>query len=196
MIFGAALQQEMERAGLSQGQLAKRSNVKQQNISRYVSGAAEPGIETVKALADALGVPVSTLVTGRASTSTRVDYLGEVAAGKPADPGVAGKIDLADYFRLQGEVAALTVRGKSMIGLAIADGDLILIRRRPTAESGEVVVAWIGDDHDSGLTLKVYKEKKSGRFLMPRNKDSHEIELKPDDGTQLLGVYLGLIRRA
>ena len=82
-----------------------------------------------------------------------------------------------------------------MSGANIVSGDYLLIRR-PVPENGEMVVAWIGDESSGGLTLKVYKEKKGGRWLMPRNKDSQEIELKPDDGTRIVGVYLGVIRRA
>jgi len=44
------------------------------------------------------------------------------------------------------ELFALRVAGASMIGAGILPGDIAVVRRRPTAESGEIVVAMVGDE--------------------------------------------------
>ncbi|MCE9636002.1 MAG: transcriptional repressor LexA [Planctomycetes bacterium] len=45
-----------------------------------------------------------------------------------------------------GELFALHVRGDSMRGAGILDGDLVVVRRQETAEDGRIVVALVGDE--------------------------------------------------
>ena len=45
-----------------------------------------------------------------------------------------------------GEHFALEVRGDSMIEAGILDGDIVLIRKQDTAETGDIVVALIDDE--------------------------------------------------
>ncbi len=56
------LRQEREKKGLSQSELARKSGVKQQNISQIESGDNQnPGIATMHALAVALGCDLQDL---------------------------------------------------------------------------------------------------------------------------------------
>ncbi len=48
--------------------------------------------------------------------------------------------------RAGGELFALRVRGESMTGAGILDGDIAIVRRQPTADSGDIVVALVGDE--------------------------------------------------
>jgi repressor LexA len=48
--------------------------------------------------------------------------------------------------RERGELFALRVRGESMIGAGILPGDVAIVRRQPTADSGDIVVALVGDE--------------------------------------------------
>lgn len=45
-----------------------------------------------------------------------------------------------------GELFALRVRGESMIGAGILPGDIAIVRRQPAADSGDIVVALVGDE--------------------------------------------------
>jgi len=65
-----------------------------------------------------------------------------------------------------GEHYALRVQGNSMIDEGIFDGDIVVIRKQPTAENGETVVAVI-DDNEATLK-KLYREKDRFR-LQPAN---------------------------
>jgi transcriptional regulator with XRE-family HTH domain len=60
--FGDVLKALREKAGLSQIELAKRLGIYQSSLSRWELGQGEPGISLVLPLAEALGVPVETLL--------------------------------------------------------------------------------------------------------------------------------------
>ena len=85
------------------------------------------------------------------------------------------------------ECFALRVRGESMIGAGILDGDKVVIRPQQTAEDGQIVVARIGDE----ATVKRLRRQNGQVWLMPEN-DAFE----PIDGSQaeLIGIVRAVVR--
>ena len=83
---------------------------------------------------------------------------------------------------------ALRVRGDSMIGAAILDGDLVVVRQQPDALNGEIVVALIGEE----ATVKRLSRKNGEIWLLPENE-----AYAPIDGTyaQILGKVVAVVRR-
>lgn len=65
-VLGANLRALRETAGLSLSELARRSDIAKGTLSQLESGTGNPTIETVFSLSNALGVPVSSLLTERA----------------------------------------------------------------------------------------------------------------------------------
>lgn len=78
---------------------------------------------------------------------------------------------------------ALRVRGDSMIGAGILDGDKVVIRPQQTAQDGQIVVARIGDE----ATVKRLHRQSGEVWLMPEN-DNYE----PIDGSE--AEIIGLVR--
>ena len=78
---------------------------------------------------------------------------------------------------------ALRVRGDSMIGAGILDGDKVVIRPQQAAEDGQIVVARIGDE----ATVKRLHRRNGQVLLMPEN-DNYE----PIDGSE--AEIIGLVR--
>lgn len=119
----------------------------------------------------------------------QVPIVGMVAAGKPR----LAVEDVEDVFPLpvdfiSGDGFMLEVRGDSMIDDGIHDGDYVVVRRQPSADNGETVVAMI----DSEATVKrFYKEKQRIR-LQPANK-----RMKPMyfDDIHIAGKVVGVVRR-
>ena len=76
-----------------------------------------------------------------------VPVLGRVQAGALTsaieDPD--GYIAVQSRFSRE-ELFALRVRGESMTGANILPNDLVIVRKQPTANSGEIVVAMVGDE--------------------------------------------------
>lgn len=60
--LAASIRRERERAGLSMTELAKRAGIAKSTLSQLEAGTGNPGVETLWALATALGVPFSRLV--------------------------------------------------------------------------------------------------------------------------------------
>ena len=97
-----------------------------------------------------------------------IPLLGTIAAGQPIE-AIEDKETIEvpkSQLSKSGEHFALRVSGNSMIDEGIFNGDTVVIRKQPTAENGETVVALINDNE---VTLKkIYKEK-NGFRLQPAN---------------------------
>ena len=133
---------------------------------------------------------------GRAITLTtppmpqdKVPVVGNVAAGSP----ILAEECIEDYLTFDTggrseEYFALRVRGESMINAGILPGDLVVVRRQPTANNGEIVVALLEDE----ATVKRFSQKNGRVWLLPEN-DAYS----PIDGTyaQILGKVAAVVRR-
>jgi repressor LexA len=120
-----------------------------------------------------------------------VPLLGRVPAGS-LDLAVE---DLEGYLPLRShrspdELFGLRVRGESMTGAGILPGDVVVVRRQPTAASGDVVVALVGDE----ATVKRLRIRGKRAELHPDNPDFEPIVPEPGEMT-VLGKVIE-VRRA
>ena len=126
-----------------------------------------------------------------------VPVRGLIAAGSPieavTDPNDA--IELSGDFAAQ-DAYALRVRGKSMIGDLIDDGDLVVISPSDTADNGDVVVALLtgGASEHGEATLKRYYREPTRVRLQPSNQTMRPIYARPQD-VHIQGKVIALIRR-
>ena len=121
--------------------------------------------------------------------SVRVPLLGTVTAGQPilAVEEIEGYIPFRSRSLHAKDLFALRVRGESMINAGILDGDIVIIRRTPVAENGDIVVALI---EDAATVKRFYKEK--GHFrLQPENDEMEPIIV---DSVSILGRVISLMR--
>jgi repressor LexA len=97
-----------------------------------------------------------------------VPLLGTVAAGRPilSEENREGLVHLHNSLLKKGvQYFALKVRGDSMNGADILEGDIAVIEKREYAENGEIVVALVND----GLTLKRYFKESNRVRLEPES---------------------------
>src|SRR5688500_2000095 len=126
-----------------------------------------------------------------------VPVQGLIAAGAPieaiSDPNDA--IEVSGDFAAQ-DAYALRVRGKSMIGDLIDDGDLVVINPTDTADNGDMVVALLtgGASEHGEATLKRYFRERGRIRLQPSNQAMQPIYARPED-VQVQGKVIALIRR-
>ena len=82
---------------------------------------------------------------------------------------------------------ALRVRGESMIGAGILDGDKVVVRPQSTANDGQIVVARIGDE----ATVKRLWRRNGEVWLLPENP-----AFEPIDGrnAELIGLVKAVVR--
>lgn len=119
----------------------------------------------------------------------RVPILGHVAAGAP----ILAQESIEEYLTFDtggraDEYFALRVRGESMLNAGILSGDLVVVRRQPNANLGEIVVAMIEDE----ATVKRFSRQNGKIWLLPENE-----AFSPIDGThaQILGKVVAVVRR-
>jgi repressor LexA len=122
-----------------------------------------------------------------------VPVMGRIAAGTPIEAiqTRSHTISIPPDLLSAGEHFALEVRGDSMIEAGILDGDLVLIRRGETADTGDIVVALIDDEE---ATLKRFRRRGASIALEPAN-SSHEVRILPPSRVKIQGKLVGLFRR-
>jgi repressor LexA len=122
-----------------------------------------------------------------------VPVMGRIAAGTPIEAiqTRSHTINIPPDLLSAGEHFALEVRGDSMIEAGILDGDLVLIRRGETADTGDIVVALIDEEE---ATLKRFRRRGASIALEPAN-SSHEVRILPPSRVKIQGKLVGLFRR-
>lgn len=115
-----------------------------------------------------------------------IPVLGHVAAGSP----ILAEEEVDEYVPYAGNTAdlfALHVHGNSMIKCGILDGDIVVVRKTPEAQNGQIVVALVDD---SATVKRFYKEE--GHFrLQPENDDYEPIIV---DSVDILGKVVSVMR--
>ncbi|MCL4104602.1 UNVERIFIED_CONTAM: hypothetical protein GTU68_004556 [Idotea baltica] len=123
-----------------------------------------------------------------------IPVLGRIAAGLPIEAIERCERFLPISRHLFGprEVFALEVSGDSMIDKGIHDGDLAIVSKQISVESGEIAAVVIDDE----ATLKIVIQKGKELILRAANVDFPDIHLSQRDGRsiRIAGKYVGLIR--
>ncbi len=130
-------------------------------------------------------------VTIGRSAGTSIPLIGTVTAGQP----IFAYENYEDYYTFPaGEFKGnglfmLRVQGTSMIDAGIMDGDKIIVRRQPTAENGEIVVALV----DDSATVKRFYHRNGQIILHPENEALSDMIFE-DGEISILGKVVGLMR--
>jgi repressor LexA len=130
---------------------------------------------------------------GRAG-ATELPLLGQVAAGEPIE-AVAGPESIAvpdDLIPRRGSSYVLRVRGDSMIGEHIQDGDYVVVHSRDSANEGEMVIALV--QGTSATVKRLFREPGGWVRLEPSNEAVPPIRVHEDD-VLIQGVVVGVMRR-
>jgi len=125
-------------------------------------------------------------------TATReVPVLGKVAAGKPllSEENIEGTLTIPDDIG-SGERFALQVKGDSMIGAGIMDGDRVIVKQQSVAENGEIVCAVI----EGEATLKRFYKKDGIVTLKAENEKYRPITVAEGE-FRIAGKVVGLLRK-
>lgn len=128
--------------------------------------------------------------SGRAIT---IPVMGRIAAGTPisAIQNQSHSVMMSPDFLSGGEHYALEVRGDSMIEAGILDGDLVVIKKQDTANTGDIIVALIDDEE---ATLKRLRRRGSSIALEAAN-PAYETRVLGPDRVQIQGRLVSLVRR-
>ncbi len=139
---------------------------------------ASRGIQLRDSLREQLGLPL----------------IGRVAAGKP----ILAEENIETHYRVDPQIFSprahylLKVRGMSMKGAGILDGDLVAVHRTPEVRNRQIIVARLENE----VTVKRYKQDGSVVWLMPENDDFEpmRVDLK-EESLIIEGIVVGVVRQ-
>ena len=201
--------------GLTTDALSRQSGVPKGTLNKLLNGETRnPTVGTLAALARALGCPIEYL-SGQAGplppgaipgvyrlgslpalrnadsllpvSKKRVPLLGSIAAGQPIYAEEA--LDAAECDGSLRCDFALRVKGDSMIGARIRDGDIVFIRRQDDVDDGRIAAVIIDDE----ATLKRVYHIKNGLQLLSENPDYPPMvfTLEEHGSIRILGQAVG-----
>lgn len=135
---------------------------------------------------------------GDDKNTVEIPILGKCQAGAPhlAFESKDGSIKIDKMLvGTQRDLYALRVRGDSMINAGILDGDFLFVKKQPTANPGEIVVAMINDE----ATVKYFypDPEKEQIILKPANDSMKPIVVHKNHfkSVHLLGTVVGVYRK-
>ena len=146
----------------------------------YIRRVGKRAIEVLSTL----GKPVLTAVRD-------IPIVGRVPAGKPflSEENVEGLLTVPSDMG-SGRLFALQVKGDSMTGAGILDGDRVIVKQQGTAENGEIVCALI----EGEATLKRFYKKDGAITLKAENEKYAPISVSAGE-FRVLGKVVGLMRK-
>jgi repressor LexA len=121
-----------------------------------------------------------------------VPYYGKIHAGEPAliPEHRQSFITMDRRFLPSDDVFFLRIKGESMIGRGIFDGDYVMVSPSTRAKDGDIVAARLGDE----ATVKTLTHRGATIVLEPANDAERAIEVGPRDDFAVLGVVCGVFR--
>jgi repressor LexA len=140
------------------------------------------------------------------SRSRGVRLIGYAVAGRARPVAVYGRIHAGDpallaehregyltvnrRFLPSDDAYFLRIKGDSMSGRGILDGDYVLVNPAARANDGQIVAARLGSE----TTVKTLTHRGASVVLEPANPADREIVVGPQDDFQVLGVVSGVFR--
>ncbi len=121
-----------------------------------------------------------------------IPILGHVRAGAPllAIENIEGYVNLDKSLLGNSADFALRVKGDSMTGAGIYEGDFVLVRINSRTENGEIVVARIGEE----ITVKkIYCDTKHSQLRLEAANPAYQPIINPE--IQIVGKVVGVFRK-
>lgn len=182
-IFSSRLKYYLDKYEMSQADLARKLGVGSTSVSNWITGLKTPRMDKVDAMCklfhcmrrDLMEIPTDDVIQ-----AVRIPVFGMVAAGTP----IEAIENIRDYVDIPtdwvGDYRGFVVHGDSM-SPRICDGDVLIVRKQPDAESGDIVVAMV----DGNATVKKLIKHKNSITLQPFN-PAYE-PMYYEDGVKLWG---------
>jgi repressor LexA len=172
----------------SQWEIARRFRLKSLgSIQNYLKALEAKGyLARKKNLSRAL------TLASKPDSLVSIPFAGRVAAGLPVEVIEEKEtIDVPPSLLSGGVNFALRVKGDSMIGEGIHDGDVAIVRQQETAENGQIVIALV----DGEATVKTFRKSGGTVELVPANPAMTAIVVNGNKPFRILGIVVGLIRK-
>lgn len=190
--------------GLKVTKAASLLGIARSTLWKYEKGERTPDIEVARKMAEIYDVPIDWLLGTTELKQPPVPYLpassrgpgktvaipllGTIPAGLSAElhEEIITFVETPQDLVKNGDYFYLQVKGDSMIGSRIHDGDYILVRKQPVVEKGEIAV--VRTNHEEG-TLKRVKIV-DGKFLLYPDNPKYEPQVINCEDAQVIGKVI------
>jgi repressor LexA len=175
--IGERIKDARKSAGLTQLELAKKTDLSRSYIGDIEKDRYNPSVSTLQLIATATNTPLEDLLPSTKTASptgrgVRIPVLGRVVAGIP----IEAVEEILDYEEITPELAAsgdffaLKIRGHSMEP-RMMEGDVVIVRRQDDVESGDVAIVLVNGNE---ATVKRVKKQPEGITLIATNTSVYE----------------------
>jgi repressor LexA len=132
---------------------------------------------------------------GKPADAVLVPLVGRIAAGSPvmAEEHVEELLTVPGTFAGEGEHFALRVKGDSMVGAGIFDGDVVIVQQQESADDGRIVAALLPGPAEDEATVKRLRRRGRQVVLAPENQAMEPLNLPP--GGRILGIVVSVLRK-
>ncbi len=183
---------------ISRNKLLSDLNLGKNSFVNWEKRGNIPNGNTLQRIADYFDVSVDYLLskekapeTSSANKGIRIPVYGKIAAGIPlnAIEDIEDWEEIPEDMAVNGEYMALKIKGDSMEP-KIENGDTVIIRCQPDAETGDIVAVIINGDE---ATCKKLKKTERGIMLVPLNSTYEPMFFTNHEVTELPVRILGKI---
>jgi repressor LexA len=210
--IGARIKKAREEKFLSQAGLGAKLGLTATAINYYEKGKRKISIEDLLRLSEVLAKPVLYFLPGvdehdntpdKPNSNKRIEtfyhltgiaVLGNVRAGQPmfSEQNIIGMLPIP-RDKVGKEHFALQVKGDSMVGAGINEGDLVLIRRQSHVDfDGQIICALVNGEES---TLKIFHQDNDGNIsLVAANPSYPDLLLSAPGDLVIQGVYAGVYK--
>lgn len=191
--IGERIKDARKSAGLTQLELAKKTELSRSYIGDIEKDRYNPSVSTLQLIATATNTPLENLLPSSKTPSStgrgvRIPVLGRVVAGVPLE----AVEEILDYEEITPELAAtgdffaLKIRGHSMEPRML-DGDAVIVRRQDDVDSGDVAIVLVNGNE---ATVKRVKKQEDGITLIATNTSVYEPHFYSNKEIQSLPVQI------
>ncbi len=130
-------------------------------------------------------------ITMQRAPQRDVPLVGRIAAGSPilAEEDIEEVMPLPASLVGNGPVFMLQVKGESMTGAGILDGDFVVVRQDADARNGEIVAALVDGEEATVKRL----ERRGGQVILHSENPAFD-PMVFDEGVELLGKVVTVLR--
>ena len=194
-MIGEKIKQFRLALGLTQEQLAERVGYKSKStINKIEQGVNDIPLTKMEEFAAVLGVATSDLMGWTPSniltpSAHAIPILGTICAGD----GIVAEQSYEGKFFIDSSIQAdycLLVKGDSMIGAEIYDGDYAFLRKALEFRSGQIYAVLLAGTNEATLK-KVHQQGESTLILSPCN-DAYDPIISDTTDCLLIGELVGV----